>query len=135
MSRGPGRIQRAILDMIATPEAMATCDLPGNEQVGPVGVPVDAVFAAVYGSRHATRAQRVAVFRAIRVLTARGLVDIYGRRVCPRSGKVAAWVPPSECCGYSHVTENAVGRPRTDDERAAKEKRHAEAMAMLKALR
>jgi hypothetical protein len=140
MSHGPGCVQRAILDMIATPEAMASCTLLHNDQPGPVGVPIDAVFVAVYGPYEPTRPQRVAVFRAIRILTARGLVDTYSRRVCPTNLTVAAWVPWDEatqsygCCGYNHRLRRAIGRPPTDDEKEAQCQRIAAAMALLRAL-
>jgi hypothetical protein len=139
MSRGPGRVQRAILDLIATPEATASFDCQKNphEQPGPVGVPLDAVFGAVYDTWCPTRSQRVAVFRAIRILCSRSLIDTYSRRVCHLHPHRVAYHTgyPEPCCGYSHCSTTAVGRPRTDAENEAQNQLVAQAMALLRSAR
>ena len=99
VSHGPGRVQRAILDLIATPEAAALFDHERNNgsdgPPGPVGVPLAAVFVAVYGTAKPTRAQHVSVHRALRVLRSRGLIDPYG--YSPTIAVMAALgIPPSE---------------------------------------
>ena len=148
MSRGPGRrIQRAILDLIATDEATAPFDHENHEYhggPGPVGVPLTAVFVAVYGACGyvPTRAQRVAVRRAVRALCSHGLIDTYSRRVCHRTPcevadpnaerNATGW--QHKCCGYSHSMTSAIGRPRTDDENAALRQKQMQAMAMLRQL-
>jgi hypothetical protein len=154
MSRGPGRIQRGILDMIATPEAAATFDLPTSGYSGgpgPVGVPLDALYHRLFGVPfrpvwnearltyyQPTRAQYEAVRRAVSVLQSRGLIDTYARRVCPKTLTLAAgnWDAATfsySCCGYNHVPVPCVGRPRTDAEDAANSQQMAAAMAFLKA--
>lgn len=139
MSRGPGRIQRAVLDAIATPAASASfdCETPyGSGGPGPVGVPLDAIFGTVYGTYRPTRAQRVAVHRAVRVLVADGAIDTYSRRSCPSRHEVADYVAwPEVCpdCRWVHIPTAVVGRPRTDAEEQARQKEFAVAMAMAKA--
>lgn len=106
---------------------------------GPVGVPLSAVFATICGPYEPTRAQRVSVHRAVRVLAAHGLIDTYSRRACRERHKVAEWNRDTEtesfgCCGYPHITTAAIGRPRTDDENEALRQKQMQAMAMLRRL-
>jgi hypothetical protein len=123
MSRGPGRIHRAILDAIATPEAAEPFNFDtrpyGAGLPGPVGVPVGAIFRAVYGTVHPSRTQRVAVRRAIRILEQRGQLGTYERRSCEATQEVADYSPES-CpdCRHWHITRPAIGRPRTEIEEA-----------------
>lgn len=140
MSRGPGRVQRAILDLIARPDAMASLDVDDTaSHPGPVGVPLAAVFRSVYNTDDPTRAQRVAVHRAIRELSSRGHVGTYQRRTCPlEPEKVTGPVPwdgttrSYQCrCRWQHMTTVAVGRPRNDNENKAQQQRYALGMAAL----
>jgi hypothetical protein len=68
MSRGPGRVQRAILNYLAT-------DPAGYIAGGaPDSVTVSAVAAVIFGTYRPTDAQRSSVRRAVRQLAAAGLV-------------------------------------------------------------
>jgi hypothetical protein len=123
MSRGPGRIQRVILDMIATPEASAAYvpDHPNYDGYygrGPVGVPIDAVIAKVYGGEP-TRAQRNTVQRATRLLQSNRLAAIYYRPVCPVDLSVDPsgfyWRTGYVGCGCrAHSRRMIVGRQRAE---------------------
>ena len=119
MSRGPGRVQRVILDMIATPEASAgyISDYPWHWLYGrgPVGVPIDAAIAKVYGGEQ-TRSQRVAVYRAVGRLQGGGVAQLYSRRVCPVDLSVDPsgfhWKTGYVGCGcQTHLPRIVVGRP------------------------
>jgi len=80
VSRGHGRVQRAILEMIATPEANAPYVshrlLASGDKSGPVGLPVSEVARRLYSTEKSPRAQQEAVNRAIRRLESGGLVQI-----------------------------------------------------------
>jgi hypothetical protein len=68
MSRGPGRIQQAVLGYLAT-------DPAGHIAGGaPDSVPVSAIAAVIFGTKTPTDAQRSSVRRAIRTLAAAGKV-------------------------------------------------------------
>lgn len=73
MSRGPGRIQRAVLDYLNTS--------PGrqNLQTGPDDVPLIAVTRAVFGTDQPTESQRATVRRAVRTLYAAGKLQLTER--------------------------------------------------------
>lgn len=129
MSRGPGRVQRAILDLVATDEAMKSFnvdDNPNGGGPGPVGVPLGAVFMAVWGTDEPTRSQVSSVERAVRILSNRGAVKVYQRRFCPVRLTVDDYYPWNEetgsydgCCGRLHRLGSAVGRLPTTEEEAA----------------
>jgi hypothetical protein len=125
VSRGLGRIQRTILDMIATPEA-SSAYVPERDEcggfygAGPVGVPIDAIIAKVYGGEQ-TRAQRHAVQRAVRRLHDDGSAQVYWRRVCPVDLSVdpsgAHWKTGYVGCGCRvHLHRTIVGRPRAESD-------------------
>lgn len=154
MSRGPGRVQRAILGLIATPEAMAAFDHETEAYSGgpgPVGAPLDAVYHNLFGvpfrptwncARRTyyqpTRAQYGAVHRAVNILKSRGLIATYNRRVCPERLIVAPYAPFDNetkrygCCGYCHSLTECAGRPPTDAESEAQGRAMASAMAILR---
>jgi hypothetical protein len=134
VSRGPGRVQRAILRAIAEPAAAASYDHESArypDAPGPVGVPLSAIYSAVYGHDHPTRAQHVTVDRAVRVLRARGLADSYSR---PRAGGVG-YQMPCEHCGYAycHPPVLVIGRLRNSSEASAVQSAAGEAAARLRA--
>jgi hypothetical protein len=142
MSKGPGRVQRAILDAISTPEAAAPMTYANEKgypsDPGPVGVPLKLIFASIYGSDSPTRAQRHSVWRALRVLHERGEVEYYQRRACFMRDYALAGADSYPCvlCGwsYGHPPVQAVGRPRTDEEDRLHKSAMATALAMLRAL-
>ena len=105
MSHGPGRVQRAILDLIATERAMASSD----RRHGPVGVPLDAVLLALYDTVEPTRSQYSSVDRTVRVLAARGVISSYG-----------------------HGADRIIGRPRMPEEQEAADRRRAALMESVR---
>jgi len=116
-------IESAILDLIATPEAMAPFDHPDGDEPSRVGVPVDALFGAVCKTYSPTRAQYVAVHRAISVLRAYRLIEVYSRSSCPNNHIVAeySWDEATGalgCCGWPHFPTTVIGLPATGDENA-----------------
>lgn len=154
MSRGPGRVQRAILELIGTPEAMATLPDEGlwGSAPGPVGVALEAVYRDVYGVPYQdvpnyawggdyrlSRAQYEAVRRAVSILMSRGLIDGYQHIVCPKTLAVEPTTPPDKetdrypCCGLRHRQRPCLGRPRTDAEAEASRQKLARMLAAMKA--
>lgn len=74
MSRGPGRVQRALLDWLRTdPEGTF-----GDS--GPVDVSITEAARAVFGVSEPTDAQRAPIRRAAHRLAAAGLIQHNGRR-------------------------------------------------------
>jgi hypothetical protein len=100
MSKGHGRVERAILAAISTPDAVATYTAPQQapwrwQRIGPVGVPLELIYETIYDTTQPTRAQRHSVHRAIRNLRDQGKAGMYLRFDRSRSDR---WV---------------VGRPRS----------------------
>jgi hypothetical protein len=120
MSRGPGRVHRAILEAISTTEALQAVGENCDTGTGPVGVPVEAIQRKLYlvPAYALTRSQRESFNRAVRILTARGQVDTYSRRWCILRD-VYSPDHPCAACGqdWGHPPIATVGRPRTEDER------------------
>jgi hypothetical protein len=115
MSDSPSGLQSVILDLISTPDAIAPFDDLDNGGLGSVGLSLDAVFGAVYSTYKPRSAQRIAVHRAIQALHARGLIEIYSRRACPKYHTVAEdnWDEATlsfGCCGWPHLPTNVIGR-------------------------
>jgi hypothetical protein len=139
MSRGPGRVQRALLTLVTAPQAAATL-VSDEMSPGPAGVPLSAVYYEVWETTEPTRAQKESVRRAIAMLWHKGQVDLYSRRECPRDRKAAEFAGWDEerqklgCCGWPHIPVTFVGRPRTEEEKAASNTRFQKAMALLKRL-
>ena len=128
MSRGPGRIQRAILAAVNAPDAAASYEPTFDyERPGAVGAPYRVIFEALYGTRLPTRAQRHSVLRAIRTLESRGEVVTGARRVCPDASRVVNAAPCPYChAPYWHPPIPIVQRPRTSTE----EMQHAQRVAV-----
>jgi hypothetical protein len=115
MSQGPGRVQRAILDAISTPEASATYAESWSTGLppGPVGVPVETILTDLYGP-NPTRAQRHSVWRAIRTLRRGGQHESYDCQVELYDRSSSRWSPTKII---------AVGRPRNADEERREKRR------------
>jgi len=117
-------IECAILDLIATPEAMAPFDHPDDGRPSRVGLPVDALFGALFKTYSPKRRQYVAVYRAINVLRADRLVEVYSRSACPKRHVVAEYnwkeaILSWECCGWPHFPTTVIALPATGDENTA----------------
>jgi hypothetical protein len=74
VSRGPGRVQRALLDYLSTDPKGTFMD------TGPVDVSVTEAARAIFGAAEPSDAQRASVRRAARGLAAAGLIQSNGRR-------------------------------------------------------
>ena len=139
MSRGPGRIQRAIITLITTPEATTTL-VDDDASPGPVGVPLTAIYFELWDTTNPTRAQKESVRRAVVTLCRNGTAETYSRRECPRDLKYAPFNWDEQrrkygCCGWIHIPKAFVGRPRTETEQATSKQQFARAMAMVKQFR
>lgn len=85
MSRGHGRVERAILDHVATTPPLK-------------GAPMSQLASAVYGVDEPTRSQMVSTRRAVRKLESEGLVETWRDRcystpgrTYQRRGQKGAW--------------------------------------------
>jgi hypothetical protein len=79
MSRGPGRVQNALLDWLST-DPKGTYGRAGSQSLGPVDASITEAARAVFGVSEPTDAQRASVRRAARGLAAAGLILSIGRR-------------------------------------------------------
>ena len=122
MSRGHGRVQRAIVDYLAT-------DPGGRFQWGePRGISLYRVTCAVFGVSQPTDSQRASVRRAVRQLHGAGLIYLEERITVWAKGdrnrrsywRRSRWSTPARGLEEVSISEMNVRRLPTPEEDAAR---------------